>query len=87
MLHIMKGTRMGEEFLKAPFPLLSEKEYISTVCDILELLPQDITIHRLTGDAPQDKLIAPDWTRNKHSVLNGIQKEFSRRGTYQGYSA
>ncbi len=87
MLHLMKGTRMGEEYLKAPFPLLSRGEYISIVCDILEQIPQDITIHRLTGDAPQETLIAPDWTRNKHEVLNGIQKEFRRRGTYQGYRA
>ena len=84
MLHLMKGTRMGEKYLKAPFPLLSMQEYISTVCDILEIMPQETTVHRLTGDAPQSLLIAPDWTRNKHAVLNGIQKEFSRRGTYQG---
>ena len=87
MLHLMKGTRMGEDYLKAPFPILSMQQYIETVCDILEHMTQDITVHRLTGDAPQDKLIAPDWTRNKHAVLNGIQKEFARRGTYQGYKA
>ena len=84
MLHLMEGTVMGEEYKRVPFPLLSREEYVSCVCDILEALPQEITIHRLTGDAPQDKLIAPDWTRNKHAVLNGIQQEFKRRGTYQG---
>ena len=84
MLHLMEGTAMGEEYRREPFHLLTRDEYISCVCDILEILPQEITVHRLTGDAPQDKLIAPDWTRNKHAVLNGIQQEFKRRGTYQG---
>ena len=84
MLHLMEGTAMGEEYKRAPFPLLTREEYVSSVCDILEILPQTITIHRLTGDAPQDKLIAPDWTRNKHAVLNAVQQEFKRRGTYQG---
>lgn len=86
MLHLMEGTLMGNEYKHAPFHLLTLQEYISCVCDILEILPDDITIHRLTGDAPGDTLIAPVWTRNKHDVLNGIQKEFKRRGTYQGSS-
>ena len=84
MLHLMEGTVMGDQFKNAPFPLLSLHGYVESVCDILERLPQDITIHRLTGDAPQDSLIAPDWTRNKHAVLNSIQQEFKRRGTFQG---
>ena len=84
MLHLMEGTAMGEEYRRAPFPLLTMEEYVSCVCDILEMLPQSVTVHRLTGDAPQDKLIAPDWTRNKHAVLNAIQQEFKRRGSFQG---
>ncbi|MBQ2312431.1 MAG: TIGR01212 family radical SAM protein [Firmicutes bacterium] len=84
MLHLMEGTAMGEGYKRVPFPLLTRDEYVSCVCDILEILPQNITVHRLTGDAPQDKLIAPDWTRNKHAVLNAVQQEFKRRGSYQG---
>ena len=84
MLHLMKGTAMGEAYLKAPFPVLSRDEYIKLVCDILEIMPQSVTVHRLTGDAPQESLIAPDWTRNKHAVLNGMQQEFAARGSFQG---
>jgi len=85
MLHLMKGTKMGAEYLQNPWPLLDMNSYINIVCDILEKMPEDITVHRLTGDAPKDSLIAPDWTRNKHAVLNKIQQEFSARGTYQGF--
>ena len=84
MLHLMKGTVMGEEYLKDPFPVLPMEEYVSLVCDILEIMPPEVTVHRLTGDAPQKLLIAPEWTRNKHAVLNAIQKEFSKRGSFQG---
>jgi len=85
MLHLMEGTAMGRQFKTEPFSLLSQQGYVDSVCDILERVPQNITVHRLTGDAPGDTLIAPEWTRNKHSVLNSIQREFKRRGTYQGY--
>lgn len=83
MLHVMKATRIAELY-PAQFTLPSMEEYIGIICDILEELPQEITIHRLTGDAPGQLLIAPEWTRNKHTVLNGIQQELKRRGSYQG---
>jgi len=84
MLHLMKGTKMGTDFEQNPWPLMSREEYIGLVCDILERIPKEISIHRLTGDAPGKDLIAPEWSRNKHYVLNGILQEFSRRGTGQG---
>lgn len=85
MLHLMEGTVMGEEYKKAPFPVLSREEYVSLVCDVLERLPADITVHRVTGDAPRADLIAPLWTGDKRAVLRAIQHEFKRRGSWQGY--
>jgi radical SAM protein (TIGR01212 family) len=85
MLHVMENTRLGEMYKDQPFELLSLDDYVGIVCDIRESTPREVTVHRLTGDAPQDALIAPEWTRNKHTVLNAIQQEFKRRGTYQGF--
>ncbi|MDO5441368.1 MAG: TIGR01212 family radical SAM protein [Bacillota bacterium] len=84
MLHLMRNTVMGEEYLNNPWPLLTKDEYVDSIVSILERIPRDITIHRLTGDAPKEDLIAPYWTANKHDVLNAIQHEFSVRDTYQG---
>lgn len=82
-LYIMKNTpieRLYPDHIRIP----EKEEYISLVVDALERLPQEITVHRVTGDAPADSLIAPLWCLDKRSVLNGIQKEFKRRGTFQG---
>ena len=87
MLHLVKNSLMGKDYIKHPWPVMDKDEYIGTVCDMLELMPQSITVHRLTGDAPKDQLIAPLWTSDKHAVLNGIQQEFKRRGSYQGIKA
>ena len=84
MLQILEGTKMAEDFKQNPWPLLSKDEYVGNIIDIVECIPKEITIHRLTGDAPKDKLIEPKWTMNKHDVLNSIQHEFSVRDTYQG---
>ena len=63
---------------------MSEDEYINTVCDFLEYLPQNTTIHRLAGNGLKKELIAPRWIGKKLDCLNKIDKELLRRNSYQG---
>ena len=86
LLTYLYGTRLGDEFLKNPdaFTVYNKEEYVSLICDALEYTAPEITIHRLTGDAPAASLIAPLWARNKHSVLNAINHEMKLRGHCQG---
>lgn len=85
MLNIIQGTSLAAEYADSPFPLMTREEYITLICDILEFLPKDIIIHRMTGDAAKDSLIAPRWICDKRAVLNGIDKELRRRNTHQGF--
>lgn len=82
-LYVMKGAPIAS-VSPDQLSFMTKKEYIDLIVDALEILPQPITVHRLTGDAPKGELIAPLWTPDKRSVLNGIQQEFKRRGSYQG---
>ena len=50
----------------------------------LEHVPPEVVIGRLTGDAPADALLAPEWSRKKLCVLNEIDKKFYEKNTYQG---
>ena len=84
MLHVIKNTKLGDEYEKEPFELLSLAEYVSVVCDQLEVLPADIIIERITGDGIQSDLIAPMWTRKKTVTANEIDKELLRRNSWQG---
>ena len=63
---------------------MTQEEYTLLLIDCLEHLRGDIVIHRLTGDGPSDLLLAPDWSRNKRSVLNGIHSAMKTRGAWQG---
>ncbi len=87
LLYVIKGTRLAEMYENGEYTPMSEEDYISTVCDALELLPTDTVIGRLTGDGAGDSLLAPEWSRRKTAVLNNIDKEMYRRGTYQGKNA
>lgn len=84
-LYIQRNTILANYYDKHKFPLISLEEYVDIVVDTIELLPEDFIIHRLTGDAPRDQLIAPSWSLKKWEVLNAIDKEFKRRNTKQGY--
>lgn len=84
LLHVMKGTGLGRLYQQEPFATLSRDEYVELVVDILEILPADMVIHRLTGDSPRDTLLEPQWSLNKWEVLNSIDRRLAERNTWQG---
>lgn len=83
LLNVVKGSPM-EVMYPDYTPFDSPEEYIGLVCDLLEITPPDITIHRLTGDVPRKLLIAPEWSYKKRTILNGIAHELRIRGSHQG---
>ncbi len=83
-LHVLRGTRLADLYLAEKFPLLTMQEYIEIVADALEILPPNIIVHRLMGDGPAADVIAPEWTRKKWEVLNGIDREMMERDSFQG---
>lgn len=84
LLHILKGTKMAEEYARGEFRCLELEEYVNLIVDALELLPPETAVQRLTGDGGRDSLIAPLWSLKKFVVLNEIDKEMVRRDTVQG---
>ena len=84
LLHILKGTKIAEQYENGEFETLSLPEYVNIICDCLERFHENTVIQRLTGDGGKDDLIAPLWSLKKFVVLNEIDKEMLRRGSYQG---
>lgn len=84
LLHVLRGTDLGLQYEKEPFPLFSLEEYCDFIVDCMELLPPELVIHRLTGDGPRAILLAPLWSTDKKRVLNTIQRRLKERDTWQG---
>ena len=84
LLHLMTSTKMQRDYHERRLKLLGMEEYVNIICDQLEIIPKNIIIHRITGDAPRDMLIGPMWSLKKWEVLNAIDQEMERRGSYQG---
>lgn len=84
MLHVIKNSPLGKLYLAKPFSLLTLEEYVKLVVEQLRLLPPNVVIHRITGDADKNELIAPIWTLKKFVVMNEIDKLMRKENYYQG---
>ncbi len=83
-LHIMKGTKLAKIYKEKPFNLIDKQTYIKLVSNQLTYIPQNTVIERLTGDGDKSKLIAPDWSKDKISILGGIDKFMTDNKLFQG---
>jgi radical SAM protein (TIGR01212 family) len=83
LMNVLKDTKLAD-FYPHRIHIPQKEEYVNLVVDALEIIPPHITIHRVTADAPRHLLIAPEWGYEKRSILNGIHKEFRKRGSWQG---
>ena len=84
LLHLMRKTPMVKQYEAGLLKFLEMDEYVKLVVDTLELLPPEMIVHRLTGDAPRELLIGPMWSLKKWEVLNAIDAELVARNSWQG---
>jgi uncharacterized protein len=84
LLYIIKNTPLAKLYADGRFVPLSREAYVNLVVDFIELLPQDMIIHRLTGDPHPDELMAPEWCLDKTGIVNQIKETFMQRKTFQG---
>lgn len=83
MFNLVKGSQM-EKTHPEYVSFQSIDEYVDLLISAVELVPPEITLHRISGDAPRSTLIAPEWSYKKRTILNTIHKEMSARNTWQG---
>lgn len=86
MLNVVRGSQM-EQLCPNYVPFSSINEYTDLVVDALKIIPRDITVHRMSADAPRSILIAPEWSYKKRTILNEIHRKMAERDIYQGQDA
>ena len=86
MFNLVKGSPM-EKLYPGYVSFDSIEEYTDLVISALELIPPQVTVHRISGDAPRSTLISPAWSYKKRTILNGIHSTMRERNTWQGRKA
>ena len=84
LLHVLKHTALADYYEEDSFPIFDRDSYCRLIRKCIELLPEEMVIHRITGDGPKNLLLAPLWSTDKKKVLNQIQKEFREHDSWQG---
>lgn len=83
-LHVVRGTALERMHERAPLKLLTMREYASLAAQMLEVLPPEMIILRLTAECPDELLIAPEWTNHKSEIVAAVEAELASRHSRQG---
>ncbi|MPN58697.1 hypothetical protein SDC9_206408 [bioreactor metagenome] len=74
-----EGTALAESYRRGELRTLEPDEYYEMVADALELLSENVVIHRLTGDGAKRDLISPKWSGDKKRVLVDMNRVLRAR--------
>ena len=74
LLHILKGTDLAKDYEQGKFEMLTLEQYTEIIKECVQIIPENVVIHRLTGDGAKKDLIAPLWSADKKTVLNKINR-------------
>jgi radical SAM protein (TIGR01212 family) len=84
LLHVLRDTDLYVDYEAGKFETLSLEEYIDILFDCIKIIPENVVIHRITGDAPKRYLVSPLWSADKKTVMNRINREMNLRALRQG---
>ena len=84
LLHVLRDTDIYIDYLAGKFETLPLEEYIDILFDCIKIIPENVVIHRITGDAPKRYLVSPLWSADKKTVMNRINREMKLRNLRQG---
>ena len=74
LLHVPQGTDLAADYLAGKFSCLTLEEYGLWLKSCIDLLPERIVVHRITGDGAKKDLIAPLWSGDKKRVINYLNR-------------
>ncbi len=83
-LYAVKKTPLADMVERGEVQLIDRESYVQTVVDVIESLPPNCVVERISGEAPPDYLVSPQWCLDKPAIRDALQQEFTRRDTWQG---
>ena len=83
-LYAVRNTPLAEQVERGEVTLMDQATYVSTLVDVLEILPPSCVVERISGDAPPDYFVGPEWCLDKPAVREAVNAELVSRGSWQG---
>lgn len=85
-LNVLKGTilerMLTDESSQIPaIHNYEPEEYLELVIELLDMLPDETVVHRITGDGQRKLLVSPLWITDKKRVQNTFRKMLIEKRT------
>lgn len=81
--YVVENTGLAEMYQNHKYEPMLLEAYIEEACYVLTHINSSIVVHKISGDAPKDILIAPSWNLHKKWILNGVEKRLKERSASQ----
>lgn len=83
-IYITEGTRLAKMYRENLYTPPTLDEFADICVRLIANMPPKWVIHRLTGDAPRDLLIAPLWNADKNGIYDALRKRMKAQNIRQG---
>lgn len=83
-LYAVRNTPLGDQVAEGEIRLMGRDDYVTTLVDFLEVLSPAMVVERISGDAPPDYLVGPEWCTDKSAIRTAVETEWQRRDSWQG---
>ncbi len=83
-LYVIKGTALEGMYVNGLYQPLTEEEALEVTIAVLETLPPEMIIHRLTSDPHPEDLLAPAWMLDKKGVQAQLSRVMQEKNVRQG---
>lgn len=82
--YVIKGSKLADMYTNKEYVPITLDEYLEEASYVLTHISPNIIIHRISGDAPKDLLLAPEWNLHKKWIMNGLDKKLKQENLFQG---
>ena len=82
--YVVENTVLASMYYNGTYTPISLEYYLECAGYILSHINPNSVIHRVSGDAPKDLLVAPDWNSHKKWIMNGLDKYLRDNDFWQG---
>lgn len=82
--YVVENTKLADMYYSGEYTPITLEEYLDSAIYVLTHINPDVIIHRISGDAPKDLLVTPDWNLHKKWIINGLDKKLREENLWQG---
>lgn len=82
--YVVEHTQLYQLYKEENYSPISLEYYLECLCYIITHISPEVVIHRISGDAPKDILVAPSWNLHKKWIMNGFNKKMIDEDLWQG---